>query len=98
MVVLLKIDRNELESNVHLFTDLDGLLQSQLISFNGLGELGVVLIELSLGQQGISDLGLSEIFLSIFDLEVLLGQELVKCFLDLHNLNYFQICFTLKDK
>jgi hypothetical protein len=41
-------------------------------------------VELGFGQEGIPDLSLAEVLLGVLDLQVLLGQQLVKSLLDLH--------------
>jgi hypothetical protein len=48
-VVELEVDSDQLERNIHLFSDFDRLLESQVESVNRFGVLRVVLIELSLG-------------------------------------------------
>lgn len=84
MIVQLQVDGNELERDVHLLTDLDGLLQCQVICLNGLGEFAVVLVELSLGQEGVPHFSLSKILFCVLDLKVLLSQLLVEGLLDIH--------------
>ena len=47
------------------------------------------MVEFCLVEEGISDLGLAEVFLGIFDLEVLFGQFFVEGFLDVHRFELF---------
>lgn len=49
----------------------------------------MIRVEFSFSQKSISDLGLSKILLGVLDFIVLLFQELIKGFLNVHNLNIF---------
>jgi hypothetical protein len=84
VVVQFQIDRDELEVDVHLLTDLDCLLQRQLVGSDRLVELLVVVVQFGLGKKAVSNLGLSEILFCIFYFGVFFGEELLEGFLDLH--------------
>lgn len=89
VVVEDEVDGDELEGDVHLFANLDGLLQGQVVGLDGLVVLLVLVEQLSLGQKGVPDFCLAEVLLSVLDFEVGLSQQLVESFLDVHDSNYF---------
>lgn len=82
-----KINLDQQERNVHLFTDFNSFFQCETICLDGFIILFMIVKDLCLFKKCISDLSLTKIFLSIFDLQVSVFDEFFERFLDLHVLD-----------
>lgn len=89
IILQLEVDADELEGDVHLLADFDGPLESQVVCVDGFGVLGVIVVELGFCQEGVTHLGLAKVLLGVLYLGVLLLKQLLKGFLNVHDLNYF---------
>lgn len=84
-----EVDADEFEGDVHLFADFDGALQGKVVCLDCFRVLRVVVVDLCLCQKCVTNLGLTEVLLGVLYLCVFLLQQLLKSFLNVHDLNYF---------
>ena len=89
--VLLQIDGDQFEGDVHFLADLDCLFEGQVVGDDCLVQLLVVMVEFGLGKQCVSYLSLAEILFCVFDFQVLLCEKLIESLLNIH----IQIIFKL---
>lgn len=90
MVVLLEIDVDETESDVHLLADLNGFLEGEVEGGDGFFQAVVIFVEFGFGEKGVSYFCLAEVLLSILYFIIDLDQQLLESLLYIHrHLNYF---------
>jgi hypothetical protein len=101
-VVQFEINFDKQEGNVHLFAYFDSLFKGEIVCFDGLIIKLMVVVNLGFVKKGVSNFGLSEVFLGVLDLSVGFGDKLVESLLDLHGYNFkfflnlgFIKCFAL---
>jgi hypothetical protein len=70
VVFLDEVNCDEFESDVHFFTNLDGVFKGKVEGLDCFDILLMVVVELSLGQESVPDLSLSEVVLCVFNLQI----------------------------